>query len=94
MRHIDSVIAMNKAAGGTFFSERTVCYFNNKVLPTLYENKYFISYDVLENECKRFTVREVLPSGLIKIVGMRHAYATKAEARSAIRTLMNSTVAA
>lgn len=89
MRHIDNVIEANKAAGGTFFESRTVLYFKNKVLPTMYGGKYFISYDLTENEGKRFTVRQVLQSGLIKVAGERHAYATLTAAKEAIDMLLN-----
>lgn len=94
MRHIDAVVEANQTAGGTFFDKRTICYFKNKVLPTLYGEKYFISYDVTENEGKRFSVREALPSGLIKLVGERHAYGTKSAAKEAIRLLLSDMVTA
>lgn len=94
MRHIDNVIEANKAAGGTFFENRTVLYFSNKVLPTMYGGKYFISYDIMEDEGKRYSVRLALPSGLIKLVGDRHAYASKSEAKEAIRTLLGDVVPA
>jgi hypothetical protein len=93
MRHIDAVIEGNKAAGGTFFDRRTVCYFKNKVLPTLYGGKYFISYDVTE-EGKRFTVRKVLNSGLIGKASELHAYASKSAALDAIRELLGDAVTA
>ena len=94
MRHIDGVIEANKAAGGTFFEKRTVLYFKNKVLPTMYGGKYFISYDLTENEGKRFTVRQVLQSGLIKTVGERHAYSSLSAAKDAIRELLGDMVTA
>jgi hypothetical protein len=92
MRHIDNVIEANKAAGGSFFDRRTVLYFKSKVLPTMYGEKYFISYD-LTDEGKRFTVRKVLHSGLIGVEGDRHAYASKAEAKEAILTLLDAVAA-
>ena len=92
MRHIDSVIEANQAAGGSFFEKRTVLYFKNKVLPTMYGGKYFISYDLTENEGKRFTVRKVLNSGLIAVAGTRHAYASKAQALAAIKDLLGMPV--
>lgn len=92
MRHIDGVIEANKAAGGTFFDSRTVLYFKNKVLPTLYGGRYFISYDLLDDDTKDFAVREVLRSGLIKRVSNGHT--SKAEARDAIRDLMGEAVGA
>lgn len=91
MRHIDNVVEANKAAGGTFFDNRTICYFKNKVLPTMYGGKYFISYDVTD-EGKRFTVRKVLAGGLIGKVGDLHAYASKSSALSAIRDLLGDLV--
>jgi hypothetical protein len=86
MRHIDAVIAKNKEVGGTFFDSRTVLYFKNKVHPTLYGDKYFISYDVLEDETKVYAVREMLPSGLIRKAVSN--FNSKLEAREAIRDLM------
>jgi hypothetical protein len=94
MRKIDAVIAKNKEVGGKFFESRTVLYFSRKVLPTMYGDRYFISYDLTEDEGKRFTVREVLPSGLIKHVGEFHAYTSKSDAVDAIRLLMGETVTA
>jgi hypothetical protein len=94
MRHIDSVIEGNKAAGGTFFDKRTVCYFKNKVLPTMYGGKYFISYDVMEDGEKLYTVRKVLASGLIGHEGPRNAFASKDAALSAIRELLGDAVTA
>lgn len=91
MRHIDAVIEKNKAVGGTFFDRRTVLYFKDKVLPTMYGGKYFISYS-LTDEGKRFTVRKVLNSGLIGKVGELHAYASQTEARNAIRELLGDLV--
>lgn len=92
MRHIDGVIEANKAAGGTFFDNRTVLYFKSKVLPTMYGGKFFISYD-LTDEGKRYTVRKVLRSGLIGVEGERHAYASKLEAREAIAELLDAVTA-
>jgi hypothetical protein len=94
MRMIDKVVELNKAAGGTFFDRRTILYFKNKVLPTLYGDKYFISYDLSEDEGKRYTVRVVLNGGLIGKVGELHAYATQSAARLAIRELMGDAVTA
>lgn len=94
MRHIDNVIEANKAAGGTFFEGRTVLYFKNKVLPTMYGGKYFITYNLMEDEGKRYSVRQALSTGLIKLVGERHAYASQAEAKDAIRTLLREGVPA
>lgn len=94
MRHIDRVIEANKAAGGTFFDKRTVLYFKDKVLPTLYGDKYFITYDLTEDEGKLFSVRQVLASGLIKLVNKGYTYESKAAARDAIRDLMGDLVTA
>lgn len=94
MRHIDNVIEANKAAGGSFFDTRTVLYFKDKVLPTMYGGKFFVSYDLLENEGKRFTVRQALSNGLIKAVGERHAYASLASAKDAIYALLGEVVTA
>ncbi len=91
---IDNVVIANKNAGGTFFDSRTILYFKNKVLPTMYSGKYFISYDLTENEGKRYSVREVLPSGLIKLVGERHEHATLTAAKDAIRNLRGGLVTA
>lgn len=93
MRHIDGVIEANKAAGGMFFDKRTVLCFSKKVLPTMYRGKYFISYDLLKNEGKRFTVREVLPSGRIKTVGDRHGHNTLSSAKDAILSLLGMVTA-
>lgn len=87
MRHIDGVIEANKAAGGTFFDRRTVLYFEDKVLPTMYGGQYFISYS-LTDEGKRFTIRKVLTGGLIGKVGQLHEYASKAAALDAIRATL------
>jgi hypothetical protein len=94
MRHIDNVIAANRTAGGTFFNSRTVLYFKNKVLPTMYGGKYFISYDLMDDGTKLYSVRQALSSGLIKLVGERHAYVTEAAAKDAIRALLNDMVTA
>lgn len=93
MRMIDAVIAKNKEVGGTFFDTRTVMYFKNKVHPTLYGNgKYFISYDVTENDDKVYAVREVLASGLIRkaVSGLT----SKTDAMDAIRNLLGDAVTA
>ena len=92
MRHIDNVIERNKEVGGSFFDKRTVLYFKNKVLPTMYGGKYFISYD-LTDEGKRYTVRVALDSGKIGTVGERHGYASKASAKAAIKDLLGAVLA-
>jgi hypothetical protein len=92
MRMIDNVIARNKEVGGTFFDSRTVLYFKNKVHPTLYGNKYFISYDVMEDDTKVYAIREVLASGLIKRV--TNGLSSKDEAKDAIRNLLGDIVTA
>lgn len=94
MRHIDKVIARNQEVGGSFFDSRTVLYFKNKVLPTMYGEKYFISYDLTEDAGKVFNIREVLPSGLIKMVGDLGGYASLTDAKAAIRTLLRGLVTA
>lgn len=94
MRHIDAVIVRNKLAGGSFFDKRTVCYFKNKVLPTMYGGKYFISYDVNEDGEKLYMVREVLDSGLIGRALDGDVFLTKREAVDAIRTLLGDAVLA
>ena len=90
MRHIDKVIANNKGVGGSFFNRRTVLYFKNKVLPTMYGDKFFISYDLNDND-KIYAVREVLPSGLIK---MRGEYSTLTDAKAEIKNLLRGLVTA
>lgn len=94
MRHIDSVIERNKAAGGNFFEKRTVCYFKNKVLPTLYGGLYFVSYDVMEDGEKLYTVRKVLASGLIGREGARNGYTSQSAALDAIRDLVDGALTA
>lgn len=94
MRHIDTIIASNKSVGGTFFDRRTVLYFKNKVLPTMYGGKYFISYDVTDDGEKLYSVREALKSGLIRLVGERGAYLSKNEAVGAVKDLLDETVLA
>lgn len=93
MRNIDKAIALNKEVGGTFFNSRTVLYKSKKVLPTMYGDKFFISYD-LTGGSKVFNVREVLPSGLIAFRGHLIGYASKGEARDAIRLLLTGLVTA
>ena len=92
MRHIDAIITKNKEVGGTFFDRRTVLYFKNKVLPTLYGGRYIISYDVMEDGEKLYTVRKVLASGLIGHEGLRNSYTSKEEALDAIRELLSDSV--
>lgn len=87
-RHIDAVIEANRAAGGTFFDKRTVLYFKDKVLPTMYGGKYFISYELTDDGMKLFTVRKVLRSGLIGVAGERGMYGSKADAVAAIKDLL------
>jgi hypothetical protein len=94
MRHIDNVVTANQQAGGTFFEKRTICYFKNKVLPTMYGGKYFISYDVQEDGEKLYTVRKVLASGLIGHEGPRNGYTSQDEALSAIREMLGDAVTA
>lgn len=94
MRMIDNVIARNKEVGGTFFDKRTVLYFKNKVHPTLYGGKYFISYDVMEDGEKLYTVRKVLASGLVGHEGPRNGYTSKDDALDAIRELLGEAVTA
>lgn len=94
MRHIDGVISANAAAGGSFFDKRTVLYFKNKVLPTLYGGKYFISYDLTEDGDKLYSIRQVLASGLIKLVNKSYTFSSKAAARQSIRELLNELVEA
>lgn len=94
MRHIDAVIAKNKEVGGTFFDSKTVLYFKDKVLPTLYGSTYFLSYTPLENGTKLYTIRKVLSSGKIGSGGVYEGYASKSKAVEAIRMLLNDTVTA
>jgi hypothetical protein len=92
MRDIDGVIAKNKEVGGTFFNNRTVLYFKSKVLPTMYGDKFFISYDVDETGTKAYVIREVLESGRIRHAEDRGmVYSTKSQAVNAIRLLLNET---
>ena len=93
MRNIDRVVSNNRDAGGTFFERRTILRFKDKVLPTMYGEKFFISY-ALTDDGKRYTVRKVLGNGLIGHVGELHAYATKSGAREAIRLLLAGVVTA
>jgi hypothetical protein len=86
MRMIEQIAEINAEAGGTFFDARTISRFKAKVLPTVYAGKYFISSDVTRNG-KRYSVREVLPSGRIKLVGVRHAFLLKSDAKAAIQNL-------
>ena len=99
MRKIKAIKEANQAASGTFFDRRTISFFKAKVLPTVYGGKYFITSDVLPSSDmgpvdKRYSVREALPTGLIKLVGERHAYPSKSTARAAIREMLNGLVTA
>ena len=93
MRLIETIAKANTDAGGHFFDERTISFFKAKVLPTVYGGKYFITSDVTPDG-KRYSVREALSSGLIKLVGERHAHVSKAAARNAIREMLNGLVTA
>jgi hypothetical protein len=93
MRMIEEIANNNAEAGGTFFDRRTISLFKAKALPTVYGGKYFISSDVTPDG-KRYSVREVLPSGRIKLVGVRHAYLLKSEARAMIRLLVAGIITA
>lgn len=79
-----------KRAGSHFFDADTMRFFGSRVLPTVYGGRYFITseQDHYGNEAKAYTIRIALADGHIDTVGNFQAYATRAQAVSAVKQLV------
>jgi hypothetical protein len=85
-----------KRAGSHFFDTDTMRFFGSRVLPTVYGGRYFITseQDHYGNGAKAYTIRIALADGHIDTVGDFQAYATRAQAVSAVKRLVAEGVTA
>lgn len=71
-----------------WFSPNTLRFFRSRMESALIAGRWFITSETPDDHTpRRFTVREALPTGNIGTVGEFRQYASKAEARTAIRDL-------
>ena len=78
----------NEMAEQHWFSPNTLRFFGSRIESRLIGGRWFISSETPDAYTRRrFTVREALPSGHIGNVGEFRQYASKAEARAAVRDL-------
>jgi hypothetical protein len=62
--NIAQVKKAHKAIGGHFFDREAMRFFNSKVESDVYAGRYFVTSERRELDMpKRFTVRQVAPSG-------------------------------
>jgi hypothetical protein len=67
-KNITQVKQANKAQGGHFFNPQAMRFFNSKVESGVIAGRYFVTSERYDPDSpKRFTIREVAPSG--EIVG-------------------------
>lgn len=95
---IADVKRANAEAGGHFFDRSTLAFFDSQVGRTVHGGRYFVTSEQFHgpdgSEPRRWTIREVLPTGDIETVGEFQQYESPAEAVAAIRRLLDGSVAA
>jgi hypothetical protein len=76
--------------GGHFFDNETLIWWNSKVYQDLYSDKYFITSEPdFDGKNRRFTIREFSEDYCsVSTVGEFRQYGTLAEAKSAIKSLL------
>lgn len=92
-RNLAAVKRANQAAEQFWFTPETLRFFNSRMETDLIGGRWFVTSETPGDEPRRFTVREALPSGHIATVGEFRQYASKAEARTAIRDLVTASEA-
>lgn len=83
----------NRQAGKFFFEPATLRFFRSRIGLDLYGDRYFVTSEQFVGSdhvahARRYTVREVKPSGDIDTVGEFQAYASGAAARRAIQRML------
>ena len=82
---IQQIKDANKAIGHHWFDAGTLRFFNSRVSGPVIGNM-FVSSEKGPDEIRRYTIRECT-NGVINTVGEFQAYATKAQALRALRTI-------
>ena len=90
---IKEIIEDAKQAGSHFFDTATMKFFSSRILPTLYNGRYFITSErdsYRDSNPRVYTVREYMGGGDIRTVGVFGQYRFRQQAHSAIRKLIKS----
>lgn len=84
---IEQVKEANRQEGYHFFDASTMKFFQSRVGDTLYDGRYFVTSERDDRGPRRYTIREILPSGNIVTVGKEGQYDSGTQARRAIAKL-------
>lgn len=87
---ISDIKQANKELGHSFFSPDAMEFFGSKVLPTVYDGRFFITseQDNFSNGARKYTVREAKSDGSIDTIGNFQQFATAKQAQKALRYYM------
>lgn len=87
---IDQIKDANKRFGQHWFEPSTMRFFKSRVLSGVYGGEYFITSEVPPNSVRRYTIRRAdLNNGSIYTVGKLCEYRTAAQAKAAIKRIIN-----
>lgn len=86
---IAEIKARNKQAGFHFFASPTMRFFNSRILPTVYAEKYFITSEQYSlGHARRYTLRRADPNGMITTIGDFSSYPTLGDAKAALKAII------
>jgi hypothetical protein len=86
---IETIKAANLLNGGKWFDKSTMRFFRSVILPTVYNEKYFITSETDPYGIKRYSIREAIDGGKdICTVGAFHSYVSVEDARRALDILL------
>lgn len=91
-RTMSEVRVKNAFEGSYFFCRTTMKYWGSKIESRLYRGTYFITSERnnVPNQPRKFTIRRVLPNGLIETEGAFQAYKSLRLAKQNVKKLIES----
>lgn len=89
--HIDQIKEANESNGFHFFEKGAMRFFKSRILSEVYGGQYFITSEVPPQSSRKYTIRRAhLISGNIITVGKHCEYATAAQAKAAIKRILDA----
>ncbi len=86
--NINQIKWRNAANGYHFFEHSTIRFFQSRILPTVYNGRYFITSEQPPYGPRTYTIRRAEDTGNINTIGEFGGYATAEAARAIAKTLL------
>jgi len=83
--NLDAVREANRRIGHKFFDDEAMLFFKTRIATGIIGGRFFITSEVPPNGKRKYTVREILPSGEVITCGEFHRFSTVESAKNWLR---------